>query len=114
MESLIAWLFLSVIVERIVEVLIKLVPALDDIHIKQFDIKMLVAFIFGGMFVFGANLDFFEMVNIEFDIPYVGYVVSSIFVMAGSGYISDIISKLGRTTDPDIIVVEVERTEDRG
>jgi len=109
MESLIAWLFLSVIVERIVEVLVRLVPAIGDIHIKQFDIKMLVAFIFGAIFVFGADLDFFKMVNIEFTLPYVGYVVSSIFVMAGSGYISDIIAQLGRAKEQQVIVVEVER-----
>ena len=109
MESLIAWLFLSVIVERIVEVLVKLVPAVGDIRIKQFDIKMLIAFVFGAVFVFGADLDFFRMVNIEFTLPYVGYVVSSIFVMAGSGYISDIIAQLGRVKEQQVIVVEVEK-----
>jgi hypothetical protein len=109
MESLIAWLFLSVIVERIVEVLVKLVPVIGEIRIKQFDIKMLIAFVFGAVFVFGADLDFFRMVNIEFTLPYVGYVVSSIFVMAGSGYISDIIAQLGRVKDQQVIVVEVER-----
>jgi hypothetical protein len=109
MESLIAWLFLSVIVERIVEVLVKLVPAIGEIRIKQFDIKMLIAFVFGAVFVFGADLDFFRMVNIEFTLPYVGYVVSSIFVMAGSGYISDIIAQLGRVKEQQVIVVEVEK-----
>lgn len=109
MESLIAWLFLSVIVERIVEVLVKLVPVIGDIRIKQFDIKMLIAFVFGAVFVFGADLDFFRMVNIEFTLPYVGYIVSSIFVMAGSGYISDIIAQLGRVKEQQVIVVEVEK-----
>ena len=109
MESLIAWLFLSVIVERMVEVLVRLIPALDDVHIKQLDIKMLIAFVFGAVFVFGADLDFFRMVNIDFTLPYVGYVVSSVFVMAGSGYISDIIAQLGRTKEQQIIVVEVDR-----
>lgn len=109
MESLIAWLFLSVIVERIVEVLVKLIPVIDNVKIKQFDIKMLIAFIFGAVFVFGADLDFFRMVNIEFTLPYVGYVVSSVFVMAGSGYISDIISQLGRVKEQQVIVVEVEK-----
>ncbi len=109
MESLIAWLFLSVIVERIVEVLVKLIPVIDNVKIKQFDIKMLIAFIFGAIFVFGADLDFFRMVNIEFTLPYVGYVVSSVFVMAGSGYISDIISQLGRVKEQQVIVVEVEK-----
>ena len=109
MESLIAWLFLSVIVERIVEVLVKLVPVIGEIRIKQFDIKMLIAFVFGAVFVFGADLDFFRMVNIEFTLPYVGYIVSSIFVMAGSGYISDIIAQLGRVKEQQVIVVEVEK-----
>ena len=111
MDSLLAWLFLSVIVERIVEVLVRLVPAIDQINIKHFNLKMLISFVFGGLFVWGANLDFFEMVNIQFELDYVGYVVSSIFVMAGSGYIADIVNMIGKSKETEIIVVEVAKEE---
>lgn len=110
MEPLLAWAFLAVVVERAIEIFSKLFPILDDVNLKEFNIKMFIGLLLGGLVSFGAGLDFFEMVNISFAIPYVGMAVSAVFIMAGSNYIHDIISAINRTKESDaIIIVEVER-----
>jgi len=110
MEPLMAWAFLSVVVERILEVIARLFPILDDVNIKQFNIKMLISLGFGALFAFGGNLDFFQMVNISFEIPYVGQAISALFIMAGSNYIHDLISAVNRTRqEQEVIVIEVEK-----
>ena len=71
---------------------------------------MLIGLVLGGLFAFGADLDFFSMVNITFFIPYVGQGISAVFIMAGSNYINDLISAVNRTRAADeVIIVEVER-----
>ncbi len=109
MEPILAWLFLSVVIERGIEILSKLFPVIDTINIKEFNIKMAIALLIGGVFAYGGQLDFFSMVSINFNIPYVGYAISALFLAAGSNYISDIIDVLNRSKEQGIIVVEVER-----
>ena len=104
-----AWAFLSVVVERIIEVISRFFPVLDTVNVKQVNIKMIIAFIFGGLFAFGGELDFFQMVNISFNIPYVGQGISALFIMAGSNYIHDLISAVNRTKESEVIIVEVEK-----
>jgi hypothetical protein len=99
MEPLFAWVFLAVITERFVEVLTKLIPALDQVTIKEFDLKLAIAFAAGLVLAIGAGLDFFDMVGIEFAWPYVGQTTTAFFIMAGSNYINDIISMVRR--DPE-------------
>jgi hypothetical protein len=112
MEPLLAWAFLAVVVERTIEIFTKLFPILDDINLQQFNVKMFIGLILGGLVSFGAGLDFFNMVNITFAIPYVGMAVSAVFIMAGSNYIHDILSAINRTRDSEnIVIVEVERQE---
>ena len=96
MEPLLAWVFLSVVVERMIEILVRLIPAIDDVKLSQLNIKLCIALVIGLLFSFGAGLDFFGMVNINFSIPFVGNVISGIFIMAGSNYISDLIATLNR------------------
>ncbi len=112
MEPLMAWAFLSVVVERMLEVIGRLFPVLDNVNIKEVNIKMIISFTFGCLFAFGGNLDFFHMVNIQFNIPYVGEFISAVFIMAGSNYIHDLISAVNRTKqDQEVIIVEVEKAE---
>ncbi len=114
MNPLLAWIFLAIVVERVIEMLVKFIPVLDEVHIKQVDIKMIIALLFGGVLAFGAQLDFFELVGITFALPYVGFVITTIFIAAGSNYVSDIINTLGKVKEssPQVIVVEVDRRED--
>ncbi len=109
MEPILAWLFLSVVVERSIEIFAKIFPVIDDVYIKEFNIKMAISLGLGVLFAFGGGLDFFQMVSINFNIPYVGFAISALFIAAGSNYISDIISTLNRTKDGEIIVVEVDK-----
>jgi len=94
MDPILAWAFLSIVTERTIEILTKLFPILDDVSIKQLDIKLVIGLVFGLVFAFGAGLDFFSMFSINFQLPYVGAVISAIFIMAGSNYIHDLISAL--------------------
>ena len=102
MEPILAWAFLSIVVERIIEIIVRLFPILDDIKIKELDIKLGIAFIFGLVLAFGAQLEFFSMFNIEFHYLYVGQIISAIFIMAGSNYIHDLISALNRSREQQI------------
>ena len=112
MDPLLAWIFLSVVVERTLEVVSKLFPVLDDVNLKEFNIKMGIALLLGLLFAYGGNLDFFQMVNIQFEVPFVGEAISALFIMAGSNYIHDLISALNRTKeDVEVIVVEVEKED---
>ena len=112
-EPLLAWAFLAVVVERTIEIFTRLFPILDDLNLKGFNIKMFIGLLLGAVVAFGANLDFFQMVNITFALPYVGMAVSAIFIMAGSNYIHDIISAVNRTRESDeVIIIEVEREQE--
>ncbi len=112
MNPLLAWVFLAIVVERVIEMLVKFIPVLDEIHIKQVDIKMIIALMFGGISAFGAQLDFFELVGITFELPYVGFAITTVFIAAGSNYVSDIIGTLGKVKETQVVVVEVDRRED--
>lgn len=103
MEPLFAWVFLAIITERFIEVLTKLIPALDEVLIKEFNLKLAMAFAIGLVMAFGANLDFFQMVGIDFAWPYAGQVITAFFIMAGSNYTNDIISMIrSEHTEPEV------------
>lgn len=110
MEPLLAWVFLAVVVEVIIQILSDLFPILDDISVNKFNAKKLLALILGTIFAFGAQLDFFMMVNIEFNWPHVGMIISAIFIMAGSNYIHDIIGALTHKKHvEELYIVEVRK-----
>jgi len=89
-ELLMVWLFLAFVIERLVEVLVKLLPFLQEITIKQVNVEMLLSLLAALVLSFGANLDFFKLFSIDFQWPYVGCVLSAFFMAAGSNVVHDI------------------------
>ncbi len=99
MEPILAWVFLAAVTERIIEVISKAIPAIDDVNLKQLNVKLLMALGVGLVFAFGAQLDFFKMIGVDFAWNYVGYILSAFFIMAGSNVIHDLISLINRSRD---------------
>ncbi len=99
MTLLLAWLFLAFVVERLVEVVLKLFPWFDKKRIIYVDVAMILALAFSLVIAFGANLDFFQMFGIEFAWPYVGPVVAAILMMGGSNLVHDIIKWVEASKD---------------
>ena len=91
MDQLWIWGFLALITEVvIVEGLYKWLPILTRLQEQTKDfvnIKATIALTLGLVFAFGANLDFFIMFSIPYFYPYVGPVISALFIMAGHGVI---------------------------
>ena len=92
MDPIASWLIISVAVERLIEVIVRAIPYIDTINIKNLNIKLIMAFGFGLVFSYGAQLDFFKMFGITFIFPYVGEAVTALFIMGGSNYVAEIVS----------------------
>jgi hypothetical protein len=90
MTMLLAWAFLAFAVERLVELVLKMLPFIDKSKISQVDIGMALALLLSSVLAFGANLDFFKMFEIEFSWPYVGPAISALFMTGGSQLVHDI------------------------
>ena len=101
MEPILAWALLAIVTERAIEIISKMFPILNRIKIVELDIKLVLSFIIGLVLVFGAELVFFDMFNIHFIIPYVGQILSAIFVAAGSNYIHDLIGAVNKIRQED-------------
>lgn len=91
MSILLVWFFLAFIVERIVELVLKLLPVLDHTKLIGIDTPMFLSLLISLVLAFGANLDFFQMFHIDFGWLYIGPVVSAILMMGGSNLVHDII-----------------------
>lgn len=88
---LVVWLFMAFVVERLVEVVLRVFPMFDHKKIGMVNIAMVLTLVFSLVIAFGASLDFFEMFGITFQWPYVGPVVSALLMMGGSSLVHDVI-----------------------
>ncbi len=104
MDPIASWIVISIAVERLIEVIVRAAPILDNVNIKNLNIKLIMAFMFGLLFAYGAQLDFFKMFGINFIFPYVGEAVSALFVMGGSNYVSDLVGFIRKRQDMPIPV----------
>lgn len=92
MELVTAWLFLSFVVERLTDVTINLLPFFKKLDIVEVDIEKVIALIYALLITLGANIDLFAMFEIQYELPYVGAILSAILMMGGSNLIHDIVS----------------------
>ena len=90
MSPLLTFLFLAFVIEKLVEVVFGVIPFFDHKKILLIDVAKILALIFGLIFAWGANLDFFALFDISFAWPYVGFVVSALIMMGGSSLVHDI------------------------
>ena len=91
MELMAAWLFMSIIVERLTQVTLEALPFLKGIDIIDVDIEKLIALGYAIVITVGAGLDLFVIFNVAFQWPYVGSIFAAVLIMGGSNYVHDII-----------------------
>ena len=91
MGILLVWLFMAFVVEKLVEVVLRIFPFFDHKKIVLVDVALILALTFSLVIAFGANLDFFVMFEIQFQWPYVGPVISALLMMGGSSLVHDVL-----------------------
>jgi hypothetical protein len=91
MDTITLWLFLAFTVERVVELILTLVPRIDKKQVLGVDVPVLLSFVLALVLSFGSGLDFFQMVGVDFIWPQVGPVLSAIFMVGGSNVLHDIL-----------------------
>jgi len=84
---LVVAVMLAVVLEAVVEYI-------KDIFNGEFVLEKLVAIVLGVLFAFGAGIDIFEMVEIDFHIPYVGTMILGLFISKGANVVHDIFDRL--------------------
>jgi len=112
MDPIASWLVISIVVERLVEIIAEMFPAIHKLDNKYVEPKLIIALGLGFLFSFGANLNFFAMFGIIFTFPYVGESVSAVFIAAGSAYVHRVISEITaqrRKIDEEDLASEVKK-----
>ncbi len=84
---LVVAIMLAVVLEAVVEYA-------KDIFKREFEVEKFIALIMGLVFAFGAGLDLFVLVGIEFHIPYVGMAIFGLFISKGANVVHDIFDRL--------------------
>ena len=80
------WIVLAVLVEAITQYI-------KDIF-NGFNPDKLMALIVSLLVAFGAGVDVFEMVGIDFIVPYVGMIFAAIIMSRGANAVHDIWDKI--------------------
>ena len=91
MDLISAWLFLSLVVERVVELTLCMMPYLDDLRLLGINMPVALALVLSPLLSFGAQLSFFEIFEISFRWPWLGYLLTAFFMVGGSGAIHDVL-----------------------
>lgn len=91
MDTITVWLFLSFTVERMVELLLSVVPKLDKKQVLGVDVPVVLALILSLVLSFGAHLDFFQIFGVDFQWPIVGMVLTAFFMVGGSSALHDLL-----------------------
>ena len=89
--SLAVLVSLAVVVEFLVEVIKKAFPGIDDLQLRYLDGENIIALILGIGIAIGAGIDFFALVDIDFQYPVIGAIVTGIFLGGGSSIIHDLV-----------------------
>lgn len=91
MTTAVMLVILAVIVERAIELLLKIFPIIDKRKISEVDIQLLMALALGELVAFGAGIDLFEIAGLEFHIPYVGCAFAGFFIAGGSTAVHELL-----------------------
>lgn len=87
MPDLVALLMLSVVIEALIEYF-------NLIAKKKLDWKQLAAIFIAIALAVLSQQDLLAMLGITFVVPYVGMVLTGIFLSRGSNYVADLIKKI--------------------
>jgi len=96
--AVIVWLALTIAVEFMVDIIKQIFPFLNT-KISHVDIERLLALGIGLGICFGASIDFFSMIGIDYAFPYVGPSISALFVAGGSGKLHDFIKAIATVAE---------------
>ena len=95
MEVLQLWAVLGFAVERLTELIVKVFPVIEKKEISAVKVPMLISVTIALVISLGTpELDLFKMLGVEYEFPYVGAVLSGLFMAGGSELIHKIIKKL--------------------
>jgi len=96
LQGVLILLVLSFMIEKVVEVIKIAFPFLITIDEKYKQIKLfvLISLAVSTVVAYGANLDMFALMGIEFTIPHVGIICVAIIMGAGSNFVHDFILKM--------------------
>jgi hypothetical protein len=90
MNGFAVWLFLAMVMERSVELVVRIVPGLNSRKLWGLSVPALVAFLFSLVLAYGANLDFFALFEFEFEWDFLGPFFSALFMTGGSSLLHDL------------------------
>jgi hypothetical protein len=91
-DLVVLWSFLAFAVERFVEIIVKLIPSIHKKRLLGIEVPVLLAFLFSLIIAMGTALDFFQVFNIEFLWPCVGFVLTALVMTGGSNLIHDLVA----------------------
>lgn len=77
---------LAVVIEALIE-------WVKEVKSQKFTVEEGVAIVAGIVLAFGAKLDLFKALEIEFAIPYFGTVLVGLFLSKGAGWLHDLFDK---------------------
>lgn len=87
------WLALAVVIEYLIDILKQAFPILDS-KVTGIDGERVLAIFISLIICFGAQIDFFSMLGVTYNIPFVGYIFSAVLIAGGSGKLHDFIKAL--------------------
>jgi hypothetical protein len=91
-DLVVLWSFLAFAVERFVEIIVNIIPALHRKRLLGIEMPFLLAFVLSLTIAVGTALDFFQVFNIQFRWPGVGYVLTALVMTGGSNLIHDLVN----------------------
>lgn len=89
------WIFMAFVIERLTECVMRIFNLKVDGPKKY--ISHAISAFFALVICIGANLDFFQLIDLPFSIPYVGVVITAIFMASGSAVLHDVISWVSKS-----------------
>lgn len=96
MENFTAILVGAVIVESLIEVVKSFI---DDG--KKINWNLIVGALLGVLIAFNCHFDIIQTLGLDNSIPYLGYVLTGIFISRGSNFVHDIIKGIADMTHAD-------------
>ena len=85
------WVFLAFAVERLVELVMNILPTLDRKKVLGVQVPTLLALVLSMVLAYGAGLDFFRIFGISFKWCLVGPAMTGLFMTGGSNLVHDIV-----------------------
>ena len=101
MESILAIVFiLAVIVEALIDYATTIFMKVDGKTVIEW--KKIAAIALGIFLAVAAGADFLAASGLDFQIPYVGMVLTGIFLSRGSNYVSDFLTMINTRKTPKV------------